>query len=243
MIYKGFYPGLYASDISPADFYPSYIQTFIERDVCTLRNIGDLNTFARFLGLRAGRVGQVLNITSLANDAGISVNTAKSWISLLEASYIIYLLQPYYRNFNKRLIKSPKIYFYDTGLLSSLLKISKPNTVLTHYLYGNLFENLVISEILKIFYHKGLKPNVYYWRESNGTEIDCIIEHNYDKITAIEIKGGQTFTKDYLKNIKKLNSNDIKIDKKLIYAGETSATISGIELIAWDDFPVFLLNL
>ena len=239
-IFHGFYPRVFEQNINPVDFYPSYIQTYIERDIRTLKSIGNLNTFSRFVSLCAGRVGQILNISSLANDAGISVNTAKSWLSLLEASFIIFLLQPYYKNFNKRLIKSPKIYFYDTGLASSLLRITNAEMISTHYLYGNLFENLVISEIMKFKYHHGQNPDIYFWRDSNGVEIDCIIEKGDGDIMAIEIKGGQTFSNDYLKNIKKLEKLNISTDNFVIYTGEFSSKISGVELIAWKDFMNFL---
>jgi predicted AAA+ superfamily ATPase len=239
-IVNGFYPRLYDQQISANDFYPSYLQTYIERDVRTLKAVENLNTFSRFLGLCAGRIGQVLNLTSLANDSGVTVNTVKSWLSLLESSYIIYQLQPYYRNFNKRLIKSPKLYFYDTGVACSLLRLTNQEMIRTHYLYGALFENLVISEIIKYQNHSGKRPAVYYWRESNGIEIDCIIEKENSEIIILEIKGGQTFSKDYIKNLKNFAHNDLPIHKTLIYAGEQSSTISEVQIIAWKDFPAFL---
>ena len=240
IIWSGFYPRLYNSDIYPKDFYPSYIQTYIERDVRSLKGIENLNTFSRFLGLCAGRIGQVLNLSSLANDTGISVNTAKAWLSLLESSFIIFQLQPYHNNFSKRLIKSPKIYFYDTGIACSLLRLTNPDMIRTHYLYGSLFENLVINEIVKSYYHSGKQPAVYYWRESNGTEIDCIIEKGNKELIAIEIKGGATFSKDYLKNFKNFPENNYKIKKRLIYTGNKSYNISDVQLISWSDFTEYL---
>jgi len=235
IILNGFYPGLYDKHISPDDFYPSYLETYIQRDVRTLKGIENLNAFSRFLGLCAGRIGQVLNLTSLANDAGIAVNTAKAWLSLLEASFIIYQIQPYYKNFNKRLIKSPKLYFYDTGVACSLLRLTNPEMINTHYLYGSLFENLVINEIVKNQCHSGKRPSVYYWRESNGVEIDCIVEQGNNEILALEIKGGQTFTKDYLKNLRNFAKNEtkIKINKAIVYAGEQAANINDVQLIPW----------
>lgn len=146
MIYKGLYPGLYDRKIEPNYFYPSYISTYIERDVRLIKNIENLNVFSNFLKLCAGRTGQIVNLNSLAVDAGISPNTAKSWLSILEASYIIYYLQPYYKNFNKRITKSPKLYFYDTGLACSLLGINSAEQVKTYYLKGALFENLIIDK-------------------------------------------------------------------------------------------------
>ncbi len=244
-ILKGFYPRLYDKDIAPADFYPSYLETYIQRDVRTLKGIENLNTFSRFLSLCAGRIGQVLNLTSLANDTGIALNTAKAWLSLLEASFIIYQVQPYYNNFSKRLIKSPKLYFYDTGVACSLLKLTDPEMVRTHYLYGSLFENLVISEILKNRCHTGKRPSVYYWRESNGVEIDCIVEKGNNEILALEIKGGQTFTKDYLKNLRNFakNKDNVNINKAIVYAGDQSTVIADTQLISWRELPVRMNDL
>ncbi len=231
-ILRGFYPRLYESNIEPSVFYPSYLQTYIERDVRSLKNIGDLSTFTRFMSLCAGRVGQILNMSSLANDAGISVNTVRSWLSLLEASFIIFLLQPYHRNFNKRIIRSPKLYFYDTGLVCSLLRINNSVNLQTHYLYGSLFENLVIAEIIKSQYHNGDRPMIYYWRESNGIEIDCIIENRDQTLTALEIKAGQTYSKDFIKALKRFP--DTSARKMIIYGGDQTVEVSDTLLIGWE---------
>ena len=244
-ILNGFYPRIYDQKIDAEDFYPSYLQTYIERNVRTLKAIENLNTFTRFLGLCAGRVGQILNISSLANDAGVAVNTAKAWLSLLESSYIIYLLRPYHKNFNKRIIKAPKLYFYDTGVASSLLKLTDPNMIKSHYAYGSLFENLVISEIIKSQNHLGIYPEVYYWRESNGCEIDCIIDKGNNHLLALEIKGGETFNSDFVKNLKKFTSfePDTIIDKMLLYTGDTSIDLTDIKVMNWDNFPSMLEKL
>lgn len=243
-IVNGFYPRIYQQNINANDFYPSYLQTYIERDVRTLKSVENLSTFTRFLSLCAGRTGQILNLSSLANDTGISVNTAKSWLSLLEASFIVYLLQPYHNNFNKRLIKSPKLYFYDTGIVSSLLRIADHTTVRTYPLYGALFENLVISEIVKIFYHSGKRPQIYYWKESNGKEIDCILEKSFNEITAIEIKGGETFSKDYLNNLNSYpNESDlIKIEKYLIHPEAKKTKVKDVFVLSWEDLPSELIK-
>ncbi|HPT14082.1 MAG TPA: ATP-binding protein [Bacteroidales bacterium] len=243
-IYTGFYPRIFDQDIEPADFYPSYLQTYVERDIRTLKAVENLNTFSRFLGLCAGRIGQVLNLSSLANDAGIAVNTAKAWLSLLEASFILFQLQPYYRNFSKRIIKSPKLYFYDTGVASSLLKLSNAEMLATHYQYGALVENFIISDIIKKYYHSGKRPSVYYWRESNGSEIDCIIERSADSIAAIEIKGGQTFSSDHLKNIRKIvwNSDAVKVEKMLVYMGDQSFVSGDVRVIPWKEFSSWKLG-
>jgi len=238
LIVKGFYPRVYDQKIKHSDFYPSYLQTYIERDIRTLRSVENLHSFTRFLGLCAGRTGQILNLSSLANDAGIAVNTAKAWISLLEASYIIYLLQPFHANLNKRVIKSPKLYFYDTGVAASLLRINDPETLSNHYLSGALFENLVISELIKRNVHSGKRASAYYWRESNGVEIDCIIEQERGSITAIELKSGKTYNPDYIRNLLLFPSEykNREIQKMIIYGGDESSQIRNITISSWTDF-------
>ncbi len=233
VIYSGFYPRVIAHGISPADFYPAYIQTYLERDVRTLKTIGDLTTFSRFLGLCAGRIGQVLNLSSLANDAGIAVNTAKSWLSVLEASFILFRLQPYYRNVGKRLIKSPKIYFYDTGLACALLNIQSPLMLQTHYLYGALFENLIIADIIKMKSHAGKRHDVYYLRDSNGVEVDCLTEAPNGMVYLVEIKGGATINSDYLKNIHKFNLPGSR--KIVIYTGGKSIRFGEVDIVGRDN--------
>jgi predicted AAA+ superfamily ATPase len=236
LIYQGFYPRLYDRNIDPVDFYPNYIQTYIERDVRLLQNIHDLTLFVRFLKLCAGRVGQLLNLNSLANDCGISPNTAKSWISVLEASYIIFLLQPHHRNFNKRLVKMPKLYFIDTGLASSLLEIRSENQLSTHYLRGVLFENLIISEFIKERYNRGLRNNCYFWRDNKGIEIDCIIE-NGNNLTPVEIKSSNTFNQDFFKHLNwwnKLTDNSNK-NSFVIYGGDLSRNMKEGALLSWQE--------
>ncbi|WP_304146113.1 ATP-binding protein [Ignavibacterium album] len=244
LIFTGFYPRIFQQKIHPQDFYPSYLQTYIERDIRTLKAIENLNTFTKFLSICAGRVGQIINLTSLANDTGISVNTAKSWISLLEASFIIFLLKPYHNNFNKRIIKTPKLYFYDTGVVCSLLRIPDKNSVRNYPLYGALFENLLISDVVKQFYHSGRQPNIYYFKESNGKEIDCIIEKSYNEIVAIEIKAGETFNRDYIKNFSGIFEKKIpfKVKKYLIHPNANKSRIGDIEIIDWLEMPDQLLS-
>lgn len=244
-IWRGFYPRIFDQKISSNDFYPAYLQTYVERDVRSLRQIENLQTFHRFLGLCAGRIGQLINYSSLANDTGVSVNTVKSWLSLLEASFIIYPMRPYYRNFSKRLVKAPKLYFYDTGLACSLLRITQPEMVWNHYLYGSLFENLVVSEIIKYHFHQGLRPNIYFWRDNNGVEIDCLVEKSSQELALVEIKGGQTFTKDFLKNLKRFPAKDkhLQLSKFLIYGGEEALTVGDINISPWQNLPTLLKNL
>lgn len=176
--YTGFYPRIFDQKIHPEDFYPNYVQTYVERDVRQLTQVSNLNTFSTFLKLCAGRAGQLLNLSELSNDIGVAVNTVKSWINILESSYIVFRLYPHYQNFNKRLIKMPKLYFYDTGLLNYLLGVREYMQIQTHFAKGAIFENLIIAELLKQRYHNGKEPNLYFWRDHKGREIDLLIEHN-----------------------------------------------------------------
>lgn len=233
LIFKGFYPRIYDQQIEPSDFYPFYFETYVQRDVRQILNIRDLNQFTNFVKLCAGRTGQLLDYSSLAKDAGISVNTAKGWISLLEASYIIYLLQPYHNNFNKRIIKSPKLYFLDTGLASWLLNIQDPLQLETHYLKGSLFENFIIVELLKHRIHHAKSSNLWFFRDNNGNEIDCLRE---DKTLAlIEIKSARTFRDDSLKGLKFLDKliDDQKVDKVIVSGGDESFQFKGNRIVSW----------
>ena len=198
----GCYPRLFDKKIAPDDYYPAYISTYVERDLRNLKDINDLGKFIRFLKLCAARVGQLLNKSSLANDCGISVPTADSWLSILESSYILFLLKPDHKNYSKRLVKSPKLYFYDTGLACSLLEIKTPAQMNTHYLRGNLFENMVISDFMKNDYNKGIiEPSVSFWRDSIGNEVD-LIHRDGDREDAYEIKSAETFNESFLKGLK-----------------------------------------
>ena len=201
LIFNGLYPRIYDRDLSPTDFYPSYIQTYVEKDVRLMKNIGDINAFIRFIQLCAGRTGQLLNYSGLASDAGISPNTAKAWLSILESSYIVYRLQPFHKNFNKRLVKSPKLYFYDTGVACSLLGIRNEDQVGSHYLKGALFENLVINEFIKTSIHHGERSQAHFWKDSQGKEIDCLLIDG-DKALPIEIKSSKTIDNSYFSNLK-----------------------------------------
>jgi predicted AAA+ superfamily ATPase len=236
LIYNGFYPRLYDRRIDPQDFYPNYIQTYIERDVRLLQNIQNLNLFVRFMKLCAGRTGQLLNLSALANDTGVSVNTAKSWISVLEATFIIFLLQPHFKNYNKRLVKMPKLYFHDTGLASSLLGISSAEQIGTHYQIGALFENLVISELLKRRYHLGARNNLYFWRDHKGAEIDVIIDHG-DSLIPVEIKSSRTYSGSFFSGLtywKKLSGSR---DKKqyVVYGGDDQRETKDGILVGWKE--------
>ncbi len=221
LIYTGGYPRIYDRHIAPADFYSGYVRTYLERDVRQLKNISDHSHFTKFIKLCAARLGSILNLQSLANDCGISVNTAKAWLSVLQTGYIIYLLPPYHNNFNKRLMKSPKLYFYDTGLACYLLGIQNEEQVATHFLRGGLFENLVVTDIMKQFLNKGKEAPLYFWKDKTHKEIDLIVEKGNRKFTAIEIKSGETRTDDYFKNFDYWNklSGNTPAGNTVLYAG------------------------
>lgn len=200
LIYTGFFPRIFDQDINPTDAMSFYLNTYIERDVRKLLNIKNLSLFETFLKLLAGRSGQLLNTNSIANDCGVSHNTIKSWVSILEASYIIKLIKPFYKNINKRLVKTPKVYFIDTGLLCYLLNIFEPNQITSHPLKGSIFETYVISEILKLHYNSSIPDTLFFFQDHQGNEVDLIIEKagSYD---LIEIKSSATFHDNFLKNI------------------------------------------
>jgi uncharacterized protein len=216
--------------------YPSYIQSYIERDVRQLINLGDLHAFQLFLQLCAGRIGQLFNYVEIAGACGISASTARRWLSVLEAGYILFILQPYYRNFNKRITKSPKIYFYDTGPICSLLKIETDTQLFTHPLRGNIFENFVIADLCKQYYNLGQRPPLYFWRDLNGRiEIDCIIEE-VNQLYALEIKSGETIRKEFFDGLKEWStlSDEPTDNNYLVYAGDleqkrTQSNVLGVK--------------
>ena len=234
LIFKGQYPGIYDRGISPTDFYPSYIQTYVERDVRLMKNIGDINAFIQFTRLCAGRIGQLLNYASLASDAGISPNTAKSWLSILESSYILYLLQPFHHNYNKRLVKSPKLYFYDTGVACSLLGLRDENQVSLHYMKGSLFENLIINEFIKRNFNRGENRQPYFWQDNHGKEIDCLMVDG-ERVTPVEVKSGKTISTSYFDNLKYWRSLAALPEETgyVVYGGEQSMQTSTGALISW----------
>lgn len=232
---KGFYPPVYHQHIQPTDWYPNYIRTYIERDVRQLKNITDLNRFGRLLSLLAGRCGQELNMNSLSIEAGVDLKTIQSWIGILESSFIIFLLKPHFKNFNKTVIKRPKLYFFDTGLVCSLLQISSPKHIDTHPLRGALFENMVVSEFYKKRHNAGAPINLFYWRDKTGHEIDLVID-TAGRLLPIEIKSGTTITPQFFKNLDywcKLSGAKSSI---VLYAGkEKQKRSSGTEILPWKD--------
>ena len=230
----GGFPRIYDKEIAPVDFFPNYIQTYLERDVRLLRNISDMSQFVRFLKLCAGRIAQLLNVASLATECGISVPTTNAWLSILETSYTIFMLKPYYKNFNKRLVKSPKLYFCDTGLAASLLGLENARQMETHYLRGELFENMVIAEFVKQAYAQGREPNLYFWRDSNNEEVDLLSEHG-GNLECYEIKSAATMHTDHFSSLKTFAKQAGLDNDKLhvVYGGDQNIQTSNGDYISW----------
>ena len=229
-IFMGGYPGLHSHTMKPHEFFPSYIQTYIERDVRQIKNIENFAKFQTFLKLCAGRVGQLINFSSLAQDCGISHTTARQWLGILEASYIVFLLPPFHKNFNKRLVKTPKLYFYDTGLACSLLGLENESQLSTHYLRGSLFENLSILEIFKARLNQGLPPNLYFWRDKTGHEVNVVGEWG-GTLHAFEIKSGSTFQKNHIRGVLFFCGLAEQTNGYLIYPGHQEGSHQNIQLV------------
>lgn len=236
VIQSGLYPRPFIHTIDSEFWFSQYIRTYVERDVRHVLNISNLTAFQKFLTLCAARTAQILNYASIARDCDISPNTAKAWLSILEASYIIVLLQPYYKNFSKRVIKAPKLYFYDTGLVCALLGITRAQDLYTHPLRGALFETLMISELHKNYFNRGKFPRIYYWRDVQGHEIDCIIEKSYDQIIPIEIKAGMTIYDNFFKELVEWQTvtNQENLPAYIIYAGTENQHRKQATIISWN---------
>lgn len=240
-VFNGFYPRLYNEQFTPDLLYPSYIQTYIERDVRQIVNVGDLGAFQKFLQLCAARIGNLLNISDLATVCGISTTTARRWLSLLEASYIIFLLEPHFNNFNKRLTKMPKLYFYDTGLACSLLRIPSAKDLIINPYWGALFECCVIADIAKQYFNRGSRPPLYFWRDKNGRlEVDCIID-NGGRLVPIEIKAGENVPSDAFSGLTQWNALAYGAETKkelaettfLVYAGSKKQVREKGVVVPW----------
>ncbi len=230
----GAYPPIFDRGLEPHPWQGNYVRTYLERDVRQLIKVQDLGTFQRFLKLCAGRTGQLLNLSSLANDAGITHNTAKAWISVLEASYILHLLPAHHRNFSKRLVKTPKLYFLDTGLATWLLGIQNNEQLTAHVHRGALFETWVVSELLKARYNSGESSNLYFWRDRSGHEVDLLIDQG-THLSPLEIKSGQTINKDYFRGLEfwqKLAGGTAG-KAWLVYGGASRQIRSDVTVLPW----------
>ena len=234
MLLRGGYPALYSGSVDSADWLASYAATYLERDVRQVLEVRDLTVFQRFLRLCAGRTGQLLNLNALAGEAGISHSTARAWMSVLESSDIVYLLPPYHRNFGKRLVKTPKLYFLDVGLASWLLAIRSPEVLAMHPSRGALFETFVVSEFLKQRFNQGKPADLYFWRDNSGLEADLLFEKE-GRLQMVEIKSGQTVTSDYIKAAQRAIrfAPDEALTPWLIYGGTDSYERNGVRVIGW----------
>ncbi len=235
LMYKGGYPVLHSEVAEPAKWYPNYIRTYVERDVRLIKNISDLDTFERFLRLCAGRIGQLLNMSSLAVETGVDVKTIGAWLSVLETSFVLFRLQPYHQNYNKRIVKMPKLYFYDTGLAISLLGIENSAQLALNPFRGSLFENMIIVELLKKRYNAGKSHQLFFWRDNVGNEVDLLINKG-NSLLPVEIKSGQTVTDDYFKGLLFWNKITATGGGYIIYGGELKQNRSnGIKVLSFRD--------
>jgi uncharacterized protein len=228
---SGTYPRKWVQQIDAPDFYENYVRTYIERDIRLIKNISNLDLFQKFLQLLAGRTGQLFNQSSLGNELGVDNKTINSWMTLLEVSFIAFRLQPYYNNYNKRLVKTPKIYFYDTGLLSYLLGIRTVNDLNLHFAKGQMFENLVLLELIKNIWNRNTHDKFYFWRDRTGHEVDILLEQG-QHLKAIEIKSGKTLQPDFFKSLSKFKEMKSDMKSYLIYGGSeyqkrTDCTVLG----------------
>lgn len=219
LMFRGGYPILYQQAISPTRWYANYIRTYVERDVRLIKNIGNLSIFEKFLRLCTGRIGQLLNMSSLAVEVGVDVKTIDAWLSVLEMSFVVFRLQPYHQNYNKRIVKMPKLYFYDVGLALSLMGVEESSQVQLHPFRGALFENLIVLEFMKQRLNAGRRPNLYFWRDNTGNEIDILLDRGTE-LLAIEVKSGQTITADYFKGLNFWQRTSGQDGGFVVYAGD-----------------------
>lgn len=238
-LFQGGYPALYDRQISPNDWFANYVATYLERDVRQLIAVRDLTQFQRFVKMCAARSGQLLNLAALGADCGISAVTAREWLTVLETSYLVTRLTPYYANFGKRLVKTPKLYFLDAGLMAWLLGIQHPSTIETHAMRGALFETYVVSELLKQRYNQGLPNNLFFWRDNVGHEVDVLYETPHDEtpqgLQAIEIKSGSTFATDWPNAANQWRSfaGAQALKPMIIYGGNDSYARENCAVMGW----------
>jgi predicted AAA+ superfamily ATPase len=234
VLYRGLYPPVNVRDVDVATWYASYVATYLERDLRQVAAIQDLAVFQRFVRLCAARTGQLLNLSSLANDCGIAQGTARSWLGVLQASYIAFLLPPHHRNFGKRLVKTPKLYFHDTGLAAALLNVQGTDHMAIHPARGALFETLVINEFLKARFHRALNSNLFFWRDNVGNEVDLLREQG-SSLEGVEIKSGQTLQDEHFAGLRRwvALAGHSAGPASLIYGGSDSYTRGGLRVISW----------
>ena len=243
LLWRGLYPPLYDRNLAPTQWFANYVMSYLERDVRQVIEIQNLSLFQRFLKMCATRCGQLLNLSSMANDCGVTHKTITAWLSVLEAGYIVFLLQPHHQNFGKRLVKTPKLYFYDTGLAAYLLGISNAEHLSFHPSRGALFENWVIAELLKQRFNQGLASNLYFWRNNTGEEVDVVCEIG-GKLQPIEVKSGQTFQSEFLIGLGKWAryAGEASLPAHLVYGGEMGMVRNNVSVQGWREFATQVAN-
>jgi hypothetical protein len=239
LLWRGGYPPIHDRALAPADWLANYVATYLERDVRQLLAVKDLGLFQRFVKLCAARTGQILNLSALGADCGIAHVTAREWLGVLEASYLVTLLRPYHRNFGKRLVKSPKLYFLDTALAAYLLGIRDASSLGIHAQRGALFETLVVSELIKARFNAGRAADIHFWRDSTGHEVDVLFEDDAGKLQAVEVKSGATFAGDWVDAIGRWQrfAGDEAGTPWIVYGGDESYQRQGVRAISWRDLP------
>ena len=233
-LFSGGYPPIFDQKLEPEQWLNAYVGTYLERDVRQVSMVKDLTLFTRFLALCAGSVGQQLNFSRLGADCGVNHGTARQWLSILEASYVVFRLPPHFKNFRKRIVKSPKLYFYDTGLAARLLRVETPDQLFSHPLRGPLFESWVVSELVKGRYNRWKEPNFYFWRENNGLEVDVLADQA-GRLAPLEIKSGATVGSDWFQALRRWCdlAGESAGDARLVYGGDAAWTQGATELIPW----------
>lgn len=233
-LFFGFYPRIYNEKLDPTEWLGSYFETYVERDVRQLMNIKEMDEFNRFIRLCAGRVGQLVNYSQLGSEAGVTQPTAQSWLGLLRTTFILFTLSPHHKNFNKKIVKTPKIFFHDTGLLCYLLRIKNADQLNSHPLRGHIFENFVVAEYAKKYFNNGEESPLYFWRDQKGHEVDLIIDEG-EFLFPIEIKSSSTFNKDFLTSIQYLNSLQDFTKGRCVYGGEKKLQMHSCEILPWKE--------
>lgn len=242
-LFQGGFPATFERNIDPRDWFRSYLETYVERDVRQLLNVTDLNTFLLFMRMCAARTSQMVNLSALAADCGMTHNTAKGWLSVLEASFLVGRLQPFYKSFGKRLVKTPKLYFLDTGIAATLLGIQHPDELAFHAQRGSVFESWVTAELLKQYCNAGRAPQLFYWRDHVGHEIDLLIERG-NHLMALEVKSGATINSDFFGNLDFFTrlSSPTAVEAVLVYGGDTTQLRSNTQVYSWRELPQFVLD-
>lgn len=239
LLFTGLYPRIYDQKLDARNWLIDYYATYLQKDINMIANVQDRQQFDKFVRLCAGRVGQLGQYSSIASEVGVSQPTITRWASILESSFIIFRLAPYFKNFSKKIVKSPKLYFYDTGLLCYLLGIRSAEDLEIHSLRGQIFENYIVSELAKLQYNQAEQPNLYFWRDQHGHEVDILVD-NGTSLTTIEVKSGLTFQDKWLRNLDWFEKHTKQKDKKLVYGGDKNFEYNGASVVSWKELYLCL---